>query len=157
MKRVGIPMILAMVLQSLCIADITKLPTDQRKVLENSSRFRKVRSTTNLPPSIVTLCEDDTGKLAEPGQNWHATDLIGEAPLPRKRLIWAAVGGEYYVVHYERGGRGHSFHIMVATLAKGEQKSKVIWRGIGNQLKDYKAFLDALRSGNLDDRLDYAH
>jgi hypothetical protein len=46
---------------------------------------------------------------------------------------------------------------MVATLAKGEQKSKVIWRGIGNQLKDYKAFLDALRSGNLDDRLDYAH
>jgi hypothetical protein len=125
--------------------------------LEESSRFHEVLATTNLPPAIVALCADDSERLAEPGQKWEATDVITDASLPRKRLIWAAVSGEYYVVHYERGGRGHSFHVLVATLAKGESKPKVVWRGVGGKLKDYAAFLEALRSGKLDDALDYAH
>jgi hypothetical protein len=77
--------------------------------------------------------------------------------LPGKRLIWAAVGGEYYVVHYERGGIAHSFHVLVAKLMKDDSKPKVIWRAAGKQLKDYAAFLDALRSAKLSDRLDYGH
>jgi hypothetical protein len=60
--------------------------------------------------------------------------------LPRKRLIWAVVYGEHYVVHYERGGRGHSFHILVATLAKTDLKPNVVWRAVGGRLKDYAAF-----------------
>jgi hypothetical protein len=36
-------------------------------------------------------------------------------------------------------------------------KPKVVWRGVGGKLKDYSAFLDALRSGKLDDSLDHAH
>ena len=39
---------------------------------------------------------------------------------------------------------------------KGEPKPKFVWRGVGGQLKDYAAFLGALRSGKLDDSLDYA-
>jgi hypothetical protein len=77
--------------------------------------------------------------------------------LPGKRLIWAAIGGEYYVVHYERGGIDHSFHILVVKLTRDESKPKVVWRAVGGPLKDYTAFLDAVRSGKLDDRLDYAH
>jgi hypothetical protein len=48
-------------------------------------------------------------------------------------------------------------HVLIATLAKGEQKPKVVWRGVGERLKDYSAFLSALRSGKLDNKLDYAH
>ena len=77
--------------------------------------------------------------------------------LPGKRLIWAAAGDEYYVVHYERGGIAHSFHVLVATLTKGDVKPKAVWRAVGGRLKDYAAFLEALRSGKLDDRLGYAH
>ena len=140
-----------------CYADVTKLSPKHRKAVQDSSRFHEVHATTNLPPAVVALCADDSGRLVEPGQRWESTDVITNTTLPRKRLIWAAVAGEYYVVHYERGGRGHSFHVLVAMLTKGDAKPKVVWRGVGEQLKDYSAFLDALRSDKLDDRLDYAH
>jgi hypothetical protein len=157
MKRFGVYLVLMLAIQSLCLAEVTKLPPEHRKVLEDFSRFHQVHAATNVPPAIVALCADDNGRLAEPGQKWEATDVISDPSLPRRRLIWAAVAGEYYVVHYERGGRGHSFHVLIATLAKGEQKPKVVWRGVGDHLKDYAAFLSALRSGKLDDKLDYAH
>jgi hypothetical protein len=100
---------------------------------------------------------DWKGKLADPGQNWNRTDAITDPTLPWKRLIWAAIDGDYYVVHYERGGIDHSFHILVAKFAKNDAKPKVVWHAVGRQLKDYAAFLDALRNGKLDDRLDYGH
>jgi hypothetical protein len=39
----------------------------------------------------------------------------------------AAVGGEYYVVHYERGGIAHTFHILVARLMKNDANRR--WFG----------------------------
>ena len=157
MKRIALCLLLMLAIHSHCAAEVTRLPTKHRKVIEDSSRFHEIHSTTNLPPAIVALCADAGGRLAEPGQKWEPTDVISNPSLPRKRLIWAAVAGEYYVVHYERGGRGHSFHVLIATLAKGDQKPKIVWRGVGDQLKDYSAFLNALRTGKLDDKLDYAH
>ena len=101
----------------------------------------------------MTLCG---AKLADPGQKWNATDAIIDTTLPRKRLIWAAVGGDYYVVHYERGGIAHTFHLLVAKLTKTDSEPKLVWRAIGCPFKNYAAFVDALRSGNLDDRMNYA-
>jgi hypothetical protein len=145
-------------IQSWCCADITKLPAEDRQALLDASCFHELHSTTDLPPAILALCDGGgDGKLAEPGQNWNATDAITDPSLPGKRLIWAAVGGEYYVVHYERGGIAHTYHILVAKLTKGDAKPKAVWRAIGGPLKDYAAFLDALRTGKLDDRLDYPH
>jgi len=149
-------LLFAVAIQSWCCGDVTKLPAEDRRALQDSSRFHEVRSTGDLPAAIVALCADD-GRLAEPGQKWNATDAITDPTLPGKRLIWAAVDGEYYVVHYERGGIAHTFHVLVATLTKNNTKPKVIWRGVGGPLKDYAAFLIALRNGKLDDRLDYAH
>ena len=154
-------------LQCLCYADVTKaatanpsgggLSSEDRKALQDSPRFHEVHSTRDLPAAVVALCVDDNGKLADPGQNWNATDAITDPTLPWKRLIWAAVGGDYYVVHYERGGIAHSFHVLVAKLPKGDGKPKIIWQAAGRQLKDYSAFLDALRNGKLNDQLVYGH
>lgn len=91
------------------------------------------------------------------GQNWNATDAITDPTLPAKRLIWAAIGGEYYVVHYERGGIPHTFHVLVAKLTRGEPKPKVVWSVAGGSFKGYAAFVDAMGSGKLDDRFDYAY
>src|SRR2546428_85568 len=158
MKRFGLCLLLGVVTQNLCYGDATKLPAEDRKALQDASRFHEAHVTTNLPPAILALCDGGgDGKLADPGQKWNATDAIMDPTLPGKRLIWAAVGGEYYVVHYERGGIAHSFHILIARLTKNDAKPKVIWRGVGSPLKDYAAFLIALRNGKLDDRLDYAH
>jgi len=151
----GFCILFGIAIQSLCFADVAKLPAEDRKVLLDSSRFHEVHSIGDLPPAIVALCADDKGKLADPGQNWNATDVVTDVTLPWKRLVWAAVGSDYYAVHYERGGIDHSFHILVAKFANGNSKPAVIWHAVGRQFKDYMTFVDALRSGKLDDRLNY--
>jgi hypothetical protein len=157
MNRIAVYLLLAVAIQGLCYADVTKLSSEDRKVLQDSSRFHEVHSTKDLPPPVVALCADDNGKLADPGQNWNATDAVTDPTLPWKRLIWAAVGDDYYILHYERGGIDHSFHVLVATLTKNDAKPKVFWTGLGGPFKDYAAFLAALKNGKLDDRLDYGH
>jgi hypothetical protein len=158
MKRVRLYLLFAAAIQSLCYGDVTKLAAKDREMLQDASRFHEVHSTSDLPSSILSLCDGDgDGKLAEPGGKWNATDSIIDPTLPGKRRIWAAIGGDYYVVHYERGGIAHTFHVLVATLANNDAKPKVVWRAMGGPFKDYGAFVDALRSGKLDDRLDYPH
>jgi len=164
MNRIALCLFFTAAIQMLCRADVTKFATanpsggglssEDRKMLEDSSRFHEVLSTKDLPPAVVALCADDKGKLADPGQNWNATDAVTDPTLPWKRLIWAAAGSDYYVVHYERGGIAHSFHVLVAKLAKDDSKPTVIWRTGSGQLKDYATFLDVLRNGKLDNRFD---
>ena len=158
MKHFRLYVLLAVTMQSLCYADVTKLPLEDRKALLDTARFQEVHATSDLPSAILALCDGGgDGKLAEPGQKWNATDALTDTTLPGKRFIWATVGGEYYVVHYERGGIAHTFHILVAKLTKDDAKPKVLWRAVGGPFKNYPAFLEALRSGKLDDRLDYPH
>ena len=157
MMRLIHSLLAVMAVQSICFADVTKLPADDQKALRDVSRFHEIHAVTNLPPAIFTLCADYRGRLAEPGQKWEVTDVITDDKLPTKRLIWAVTDGDYYVVHYERGGIGHSFHFLVARLKVGESKPSFVWRGVGGQLKDYSTFLEALQSGKIDDRLDYGH
>ncbi len=154
MKRFSFCIVFTAAVGSLCCAGVTRLPAEDRQALLDASRFHELHSTTDLPPAILALCDGGgDGKLVEPGQNWNATDAITDPTLPGKRLIWAAVGGEYYVVHYERGGIAHTYHIVVAKLSKDDVKPKLVWRAVGGPFKNYAAFLDALRSGKLDDRL----
>src|SRR5438132_340560 len=158
MRNLTVYVLFTVSIQSLCYADVTKFPAEDRKTLLDATRFQEIHATANLPSAILALCDGGgDGKLAEPGQKWNATDAITDPTLPGKRLIWAAVGGEYYVVHYERGGIADTFHVLVARLTKNEAKPKVVWRAVGRLLNDYTASLDALRSGKLDDQSDYAH
>jgi hypothetical protein len=166
-RRIAFYLLCAVEIQSLSCADVTnfatanpsgsRLPAADRKALEDSSRFHELHSTKDLPPGIVAICADDKNNLAEPGGKWNPTDVVMGPTLPSKRLIWAAKGGDYYVVHYERGGIAHTFHILVAKLAKDDAKPKAVWNALGGPFKDYTAFLQGLRSGKLDDRLDYPH
>ena len=135
---------------------MTKLSAEDREILEHPSWFHEVHSTSDLPSAVVTLCAGEKGNMANPGEKWNATDVVIDTTLPAKRLIWAATNDHYYVVHYERGGIAHSYHILVAKLPKGAAKPQVIWSAMGGPFKDYPGFLAALRSGKLDDRLDYA-
>lgn len=156
-QHISLMMFLLFTIQNVCFADITKLPGRYQKELHDISHFKIINSGQRLPPPIFALCADDKGKLADPGKKWEVTDVIADASLPHKRLIWAATDGSIYVVHYERGGYAHSYHILVAILQKGENKPSFVWRGVGGRLKDYKSFIDALDKNSLDDRLDYAH
>ena len=144
-----------MAFQSFCRANVTKLSADDQKRLNETSHFNEIHAATNIPPNVFALCADSHGRFAERGQKWEVGDVITDDKLPTKRLIWAVTDDDYYVVHYERGGYAHSFHILVVKLKDG--KPSFIWRGVGGQLKDYKAFLDTVANNKLDDSLDYAH
>src|SRR5881296_2877826 len=95
MRNLTVYVLFTVAIQSLCYADITKLPAEDRKVLQDSSRFHEVHSTSDLPSAIIAFCVGENGRLAEPGQKWNATDVITDPTLPSKRLIWAAAGGKY--------------------------------------------------------------
>jgi len=157
MTRFAHSLLVVMAVQISCCADVTKLPSEDQKALSDVSRFHQIHAATNLPPAVFSLCADGSGKLAEPDQKWQVTDVVTDASLPWKRLIWAFTNGDYYVVHYERGGRAHSFHILACRLEAGDSKPAFVWRGVGGQLKDFGAFLDAIKNGKLDDRSEYAH
>jgi hypothetical protein len=116
MKHVDVCLTFFIAISGFCVADVTKLSTEDRKMLQGASRFREVHSTRDLPREIVALCTYDTDKMADPGQKWNATDSIIDSTLPGKRLIWAGIGNGYCVVHYERGGIAHTYHIVVAKL-----------------------------------------
>jgi hypothetical protein len=72
----GLYLLFAVAIQNLCCADVTKvasanpngggLSAEDRKVLQDFSRFHEVHSTKDLPPAVVALCVDDNGKLADP-------------------------------------------------------------------------------------------
>jgi hypothetical protein len=156
MKNINVYMLLAISVQISCFADMIRLSPQDRSVLQDSTRFQEVHSTKNLPAAVVALCTNNADKLAEPGEKWNSTDAVSDSTLPAKRLIWAATGGEYYIVHFERGGIAHTYHILVAKLANDSGEPKVVWRAVGGPFKDYAAFVDALRSGKLDDRLSHS-
>ena len=148
--------ILAVAIPVLSSGQVTRLSAKHRKALEDASRFRQFYSTTNLPTAVIALCADQNGRLANPAQKWQATDVINEPGLPRKRLAWAATDGQYNVVHYIRDGIGFSIHILVARLIAGDNKASFLWHGVGHHLKDYEAFVAALKGDSLDDSRDYA-
>jgi hypothetical protein len=154
MKRLTIWLLAAATIHNLCHAEVTKLRSDDRKVLQDASRFHDMRSITNLPPAVVALCADSRGKIADPGQEWQI-GCVGDGTLPMKRLIWAATAGEYHVVHYESGGIAHGYHVLVATFKQGDTKAAIAWHGVGRLLKDYATFLEALERNELDDTLEY--
>ena len=156
MKHISVYLLFALAIPSFCFADVAKLSTDDRKILQDASRFEEVHSTRNLPPGIAALSTGENGKMADPGQKWNATDLIIDPTPPGKRLIWAGVEDGYYVVHYERGGIAHSYNILVAKLTNSTAKPK-LGCAMGGPFNNYTGFVAALRSGKQDDRLDYAH
>lgn len=143
--------------QATCWAAVTKLRAEDRRALENAPQFQEVHATTKLPPQVLAFCADGHGRIAEPGQKWQHTDVVRDDTLAGKRLIWGASGGGLYVVHYESGGRGHAYHVLVARFKQGDRKAEVVWHAVGGQLKDFRALLAAIRGNTLDDELDYAY
>src|SRR5689334_1918374 len=120
MEKLILCSLTALLIHTNCSADITKLPAEHKKAMQDVSRFREVQGVTGLPPTIVALCADHNGKIAEPGQKWQVTDVASDDTLPSKRLVWAVTDGGYYVVHYESGGIAHAFHVLVVKLKRGE-------------------------------------
>ncbi len=137
-------------------AAVNHLSDSLRKLLMDAKLFRPLKSMTEIPPAVIALCSDSHGRMADIGRRWESTDFITKDTLPRKRLIWAVVYRDYYLVHYERGGIGHSFHVLFAQKRIGE-RADLLWRAVGERYSDAAAFRKALTNNKMDDDPRFAY
>jgi hypothetical protein len=150
---------------STCSAAVTKLSPEDRKALQRGREsVRMIRSTGEIAPAVTRACAavilDHKFEMANPGKPFQVTDVISTPNLPWRRLIWVASIPGYDVVHYERGGIAHSFHILLVASGKAPRPARVIWSAVATgaraPLNAYDDFLDALKTGQLDDSVDYS-
>jgi hypothetical protein len=91
--------------------------------------FNIVTDVRALPAAVLQTYTEQGGSrllMANPGQRFEATDFILDARVPSKRLIFAGVAESMCFVHYEQGGRVHSY--VVEFFGKTTNKSmKSLW------------------------------
>jgi hypothetical protein len=107
--------------------------------------FKILDSVEKLPASIKTafaaLTHQSQFDMADPGREFQVTDVIMHEGLPSRRLIFAGISDKECFVHYERGGYGHSYYVVV--FSTEPSKATFIW---GRALPKPAANIAGLRS-----------
>ncbi len=109
--------------------------------------FTIVKDVRVLPVPVREALNEQGGSrlvMANPGEKFEATDYIVDSSLPQRRLIFAGVSGDRCFIHYERGGRGHSYIIAffkVASAKSMEPLSSGYCDGPSPSLQDLRSKL----------------
>jgi hypothetical protein len=81
-----------------------------------NEEFAIVTSIRGLPlgvrDGLQTLFGSGTLDIAEPGAQFRANNAANPT-LPSRRLIAAGCSTDHCLVHYERGGTDHTWHVML--------------------------------------------
>jgi hypothetical protein len=138
------------------IPRITRLAPKDRAALEHPASIKLFYSVSAIPAPVRSACatviSDHNFRLADPGKDYNE-GCDADHRIPDRRLIWAAQLPDRFVVHYESGGRAHSFHIIVVSFPSS--RPVVVWRAPANKYEDYSSFVAALRRNQLFDDTDY--
>jgi hypothetical protein len=98
------------------------------------SLFTEVTRTEAMPANVKQAFAKITGApsfaLANPGQKYQVTDVVVERGLPRRRLVFAGVRSDEWLVHYELGGIGHSYCVLLFKV-KSQNHVQFVWGGVG--------------------------
>ena len=93
--------------------------------------FTIVKDVKALPRPVVESFTEQGGSrllMANPGKRFEVGDFIVDSSVPRERLIFAGVLNAKCFVHYEQGGRGHSYVIAFFNVVATDSMN-AIWRG----------------------------
>jgi hypothetical protein len=93
--------------------------------------YRIIRNVEAFPiPLLTAFTEKNSSRLtmANPGEDFEATDFISDPSLPRMRLIFGGVWNDQAFVHYEQGGRGHMFILALFKIIP-KSEAQPFWRG----------------------------
>lgn len=105
------------------------LPDTVRDVVKNE-RFQLVTSIRGMPigvrDGLQTLFGSETLDIAESSQAFQVDDMVHPS-LKSRRLVAAWCTIEYCLVHYERGGAAHTFH--VALFHWTPEGTRFVWGG----------------------------
>jgi hypothetical protein len=103
--------------------------SERQQFLEGD--FAIVKDVKTLPRQVIDAFTEQGGShllMANPGQRFEATDIIRDSSVPRERLIFAGVLNDKCFVHYEQGGRAHSYILAFFNVAS-TSGLKMLWRG----------------------------
>lgn len=107
---------------------------DRDSIFEGN--FTIVKDTDGIPVNIkqsfAEVTREPSFALANPGQEYQATDVVNSMKprLPWRRLIFAGRSGDKWFIHYEKGGIGH-YYAIVLLSAKGGNRPQLLWGGVG--------------------------
>jgi len=115
-------------------------------------RYEMVSAPSGLPPEIQSALARHLGQerlhMAAPGEPFTSGDLVVDKSLPSRRLIAAAVGKTYAVVHYEQGGFARTRRVVVVERAPSGP-SEVVWSGRVPRTYEPPEFERAIHSRSL--------
>ena len=153
----AITVLLALALPLEIRSEVTHLSESARSALEHPDGFTQVNRVESIPKDVLrTVAEashDPKFRLADPGQDWQETDVVVFPSLPGRRLRFAASSSQYWLLHYELGGIGHSYHLLLAQVQPGA--SRLVWRAVVSKAIPSKQDIPrALASGDISDTLD---
>ncbi len=124
---IGLSVWLAAALQTSVPATLSGTLRDHVK----NERFEVVTSIRGLPLGVrnelQTLFGSSTLDIAEAGAEFQATDVIVNPKLPTRRLVAAGCSNDHCLVHYERGGRTHTW--LVALFHWTPAATRLEWGG----------------------------
>lgn len=92
--------------------------------------FQIVKDFKSLPHPVVMEFTESGGSrltIANPGEKFEATDVIWDASLPRRRLLFAGVSERKSFVLYEQGGIG-LFYVLALFKLDTRSTTPAIWR-----------------------------
>ncbi len=127
---IGVASLLCVVAAGRQTQSAAALPEALRTHLKNE-RLDVVTSIRGLPlgvrEALQTLFGSRTLDIAEPGAEFQANDVIRNPALPTRRLVAAGCSNDHCLVHYERGGTAHTWH--VALFHWTPQATRFEWGG----------------------------
>ena len=128
----AITLVLALALPLDIRSEVTHLSVSARSALEHPDGFTQVNRVKDIPKEVLRVVaeasHDPKFRLADPGQDWQETDVVVKPGLPRRRLVFAASSPQYWLLHYERGGIGHDYHLVLVQVQPGA--NRIVWRAV---------------------------
>jgi hypothetical protein len=128
---------------------------EKERILD--SPFAEVTKTEAMPANVKQAFAKITGEpsfaLANPGQKYQVTDVVVERGLPRRRLVFAGVRGDEWFVHYELGGRGHSYCVLLFKV-NPQGRMQFVWGGVGSHgARNLDQLREMVTSGQFSDEM----
>jgi hypothetical protein len=107
--------------------------------------FSLVTKVESLPDEVKTTLAQAFGQekleLANPGQKFNS----GDVGRPGRRLIFAGVSKDKCFIHYEQGGIGLMYRLVVFQISG--QKVSFLWAGSGFHAHDLQQLRSAISEG----------
>jgi len=107
-------------------------PAQKEHILDG--QFNEVTKAEAIPANAKQAFAKITGEpsfaLANPGQKYQVTDVVVDRGLPRRRLVFAGERGDEWFVHYELGGIGHSYCVLLFKI-NPQNRLRFVWGGAG--------------------------